>query len=136
MRKPPHRPRSPRRAPRLLSKPQPSLLPNPRRSRRPRIRPPSKPQRRMLRRIHATSQTKPASPSPCLAPLAPDSVEHRRAAVGMPVRGHDVERIWLKNYPPGVPADIDPSRYPSLIALFDESFANYGSYMAFIGMDT
>ena len=32
------------------------------------------------------------------------------------------DRIWLKSYPPGVPADIDPSQYPSLVALMDEAF--------------
>ena len=32
------------------------------------------------------------------------------------------QRPWLKNYPPGVPAEIDPSRYPSLVAMFEESF--------------
>jgi long-chain acyl-CoA synthetase len=51
------------------------------------------------------------------------------------MRGHDVERIWLKHYPPGVPADIDPSRYSSLVALFDESFSQYRNGTAFIGMD-
>jgi long-chain acyl-CoA synthetase len=33
-----------------------------------------------------------------------------------------MDRPWLKQYPPGVPADIDPSRYSSLVAMFDESF--------------
>ena len=33
-----------------------------------------------------------------------------------------MERPWLRNYPPGVPAEIDPSRYPSLVAMFEESF--------------
>jgi long-chain acyl-CoA synthetase len=33
-----------------------------------------------------------------------------------------MDRPWLKNYPPGVPAEIDPSRYPSLVAMFAESF--------------
>ncbi len=46
-----------------------------------------------------------------------------------------MERIWLKNYPPGVPADIDPSRYTSLVALFDESFAKYKDRTAFVGLD-
>lgn len=46
-----------------------------------------------------------------------------------------MERIWLKNYPPGVPAEIDPSRYASLPALFAESFQKYPDNVAFIGMD-
>ena len=33
-----------------------------------------------------------------------------------------MERPWLKHYPPGVPAEIDPSRYPSLVAMLEESF--------------
>jgi long-chain acyl-CoA synthetase len=33
-----------------------------------------------------------------------------------------MQRPWLKNYPPGVPAEIDTSRYPSLVAMFEESF--------------
>jgi long-chain acyl-CoA synthetase len=35
-----------------------------------------------------------------------------------------MDRFWLKSYPPGVPADIDPSVYPSLVSLLEESFAN------------
>jgi long-chain acyl-CoA synthetase len=46
-----------------------------------------------------------------------------------------MDRIWLKHYPPGVPAEIDPSRYPSLVALIDESFARYRGRTAFIFMD-
>ena len=33
-----------------------------------------------------------------------------------------MERPWLKHYPPGVPAEIDPSRYPSLVTILEESF--------------
>ena len=37
------------------------------------------------------------------------------------------DRPWLGAYPPGVPADIDPSRYASLVELMEESFkANAG----------
>ncbi len=39
----------------------------------------------------------------------------------------DVDRIWLKNYPPGVPADIDPAQFASLVELFEASFARFGS---------
>ena len=45
-----------------------------------------------------------------------------------------MERIWLKAYPPGVPADIDVSRFESLSDLLDESFANYASRSAFVCM--
>ncbi len=36
-----------------------------------------------------------------------------------------MDRIWLKNYPPGVPADIDTSEYPSLKALIEEACAKF-----------
>nr|WP_315246789.1 long-chain-fatty-acid--CoA ligase [uncultured Albidiferax sp.] len=47
------------------------------------------------------------------------------------------ERIWLSSYPPGVPADIDPTRYPSLQALLEESFQKYADRTAysFMGKD-
>ena len=31
-----------------------------------------------------------------------------------------MDRFWLKSYPPGVPSDIDPSVYPSVVALLEE----------------
>ncbi len=36
-----------------------------------------------------------------------------------------MDRIWLKHYPPGVPADIDASQYRSIVALMEESFAKF-----------
>jgi long-chain acyl-CoA synthetase len=45
-----------------------------------------------------------------------------------------MERIWLKSYPPGVPADIDPKKYRSLIDLFDSSIAKYRERPAFHSM--
>jgi len=36
-----------------------------------------------------------------------------------------MDRIWLKHYPLGVPADINPSQYRSINALMDESFAKF-----------
>ncbi len=46
-----------------------------------------------------------------------------------------MERIWLKQYPAGVPADIDVSLYPSLVDLLEESFAKFRDRKAFICMD-
>ncbi len=46
-----------------------------------------------------------------------------------------MERIWLKQYPPGVPADIDGTQYASLVELFEESFAKFSDRKAFICMD-
>ena len=31
-----------------------------------------------------------------------------------------MEKIWLKQYPAGVPAEIDVNQYSSLVALLDE----------------
>ncbi|MBX9589008.1 MAG: long-chain fatty acid--CoA ligase [Hyphomonadaceae bacterium] len=46
-----------------------------------------------------------------------------------------MDRIWVKNYPPGVAADIDATQYPSVVALFEESFAKYKSRAAYACMD-
>ena len=46
-----------------------------------------------------------------------------------------MDRIWIKNYPPGVPAEIDATQYPSVVALFEESFAKYRNDKAYACMD-
>ncbi len=46
-----------------------------------------------------------------------------------------MDRIWIKNYPAGVPADVDAAQYPSLVALFEESFAKYKNANAYACMD-
>src|SRR2546426_8266240 len=45
-----------------------------------------------------------------------------------------MERIWLKSYPPGVPAEIDTHQYRSLVELFDKSIRAYGDRPAFTSM--
>ncbi|HEX2197922.1 MAG TPA: AMP-binding protein, partial [Burkholderiales bacterium] len=45
-----------------------------------------------------------------------------------------MERIWLKSYPPGVPADIDPSEFRSLVELFDGSVRKYAERPAYHSM--
>jgi long-chain acyl-CoA synthetase len=42
-----------------------------------------------------------------------------------------VEKIWLRNYPPGVPAEINPEEYPSLKHLFEEAFRKHAAQPAF-----
>ena len=42
-----------------------------------------------------------------------------------------MDRIWLKHYPPGVPAEIDVNEYASIRDVFDESVARFGSRPAF-----
>jgi acyl-CoA synthetase (AMP-forming)/AMP-acid ligase II len=41
------------------------------------------------------------------------------------------DRPWLKAYSPGVPADIDPTQYVSLVQLMEESFQKYASRPAY-----
>ena len=56
---------------------------------------------------------------------------HRKLETSM------TDRPWLKAYPPGVPADIDPGSYSSLVALMEESFGEYRDRVAysFLGKD-
>jgi long-chain acyl-CoA synthetase len=48
-----------------------------------------------------------------------------------------MERFWLKHYPKGVPADIDPTQYASLVQLLEEAFRKYSDQVAytFMGAD-
>jgi long-chain acyl-CoA synthetase len=46
-----------------------------------------------------------------------------------------VEKIWLKNYPAGVPAEINPEEYPSLKHLFEEACRRHAAKPAFTNMD-
>ncbi len=47
------------------------------------------------------------------------------------------DSIWLKSYPPGVPAEIDVAAYTSVVALLEESFQKYADRTAysFMGKD-
>lgn len=46
-----------------------------------------------------------------------------------------MEKLWLKHYPAGVPAEIDASQFRSLAQLLEESFHTYADRRAFICMD-
>src|SRR6202789_2855183 len=46
-----------------------------------------------------------------------------------------MERIWLKQYPAGVPADIDVTQYSSLVELLEESSAKFRERKKIICMD-
>jgi long-chain acyl-CoA synthetase len=41
------------------------------------------------------------------------------------------DRPWLADYPDGVPADIDPNQYSSLVGLMEESFLKYANRTAY-----
>ena len=45
-----------------------------------------------------------------------------------------MEKIWLKQYPPGVPAEIDVNEYASLRDIFEESASKYASRPSFTCM--
>ncbi|NMM26359.1 MAG: long-chain fatty acid--CoA ligase [Glaciimonas sp.] len=46
-----------------------------------------------------------------------------------------MDKIWLQNYPAGVPSEIDFTQYRSLAHLFDEAFHKYAARNAFVCMD-
>ncbi len=46
-----------------------------------------------------------------------------------------MDKIWLKSYPPNVPAEINPDQYPSLVHMLEESFRKYAGQNAFVCMD-
>ena len=45
-----------------------------------------------------------------------------------------MDKPWLASYPPGVPVDVDVSRYPSLVSLLEESFAKFRTRNAYTCM--
>jgi len=45
-----------------------------------------------------------------------------------------MDKIWLKSYPDGVPAEIDPDQYVSLVQLLEESFVKFAGRNAFVCM--
>jgi long-chain acyl-CoA synthetase len=46
------------------------------------------------------------------------------------------KHIWLNNYPKGVPKEINPDSYPSLVEMIEESFQKFASKPAFANMGT
>ena len=46
-----------------------------------------------------------------------------------------MDRIWLKNYPPGIPADIDVTQYSSVVQIMEESFTTFADRKAHVCMD-
>ena len=45
-----------------------------------------------------------------------------------------MDKIWLKEYPEGVPAEIDVNEFPSLLEFLEQSFSKYSSLPAFTNM--
>jgi len=46
-----------------------------------------------------------------------------------------MEKVWLKSYPPGVPAEIDYHQYTSIKHLFESCCAKYGDKAAYSNLD-
>ena len=46
-----------------------------------------------------------------------------------------MDKIWISSYPAGVPAEVDYTRYRSLVHLMDEAFARYATRDAYVCMD-
>jgi long-chain acyl-CoA synthetase len=46
-----------------------------------------------------------------------------------------MDKIWLKSYPQGVPAEIDYTQYRSLVHLLEEAFGKYADRNAYVCMD-
>jgi len=44
-----------------------------------------------------------------------------------------MNRNWLKHYPQGVPSEIDPGQYSSLVQLLEEAFTRFRDRPAYIG---
>jgi long-chain acyl-CoA synthetase len=47
-----------------------------------------------------------------------------------------MEKIWLKNYQPGVPTEINPDKYRSINEMFEEACKAYADLSAFTNMGT
>ena len=45
-----------------------------------------------------------------------------------------MEKVWLKSYPPGMPAEIDVTQYETVAAMLEESMKKYAARTAFICM--
>lgn len=45
------------------------------------------------------------------------------------------DRIWLQHYPPGVPHDIDPGQYDSLVQLIAEALVEHADRNAYVLLD-
>ncbi len=50
--------------------------------------------------------------------------------------GYNVEKIWLKSYPPGVPSEIDPDAYQSIIEVFEKSCQQHQNLPAYYNLGT
>ena len=45
-----------------------------------------------------------------------------------------MDKVWLKSYPEGVPAEIDLNTYKSIADLFEQGIAKYRDKVAYVSM--
>lgn len=45
-----------------------------------------------------------------------------------------MEKIWLKNYPPGIPAEINPDQYENLLVVLDQTLKEFADHPCFSNM--
>ncbi len=84
----------------------------------------------------AASGAHAARRDPCERRRAKDRVRQRLARASRRLARAMTDKPWLRAYPPGVPAEIDPDRYASLCDLLDASFARYAAAPAFSNLGT
>ncbi|MGE5946223.1 MAG: long-chain-fatty-acid--CoA ligase, partial [Betaproteobacteria bacterium] len=46
-----------------------------------------------------------------------------------------MDKIWIKNYPPGVPEEISIGHLESLVTVFEEACRKFADKTAYISMD-
>jgi len=54
--------------------------------------------------------------------------------MAMAIETTTVERVWLKSYPPGVPAEIDVGEFASIRAILERSCERFAELPAFTNM--
>jgi len=68
------------------------------------------------------------------ASRASPGVGGSRAKGGQELVDRPVEKLWLKHYPEGVPAEIDPDAYASIVDILETSCRDYADKPAFTNM--
>jgi len=48
----------------------------------------------------------------------------------------EMEKVWLKSYPPGVPEEIDLDAYLSVTDIFEQAIERFGENPSFTNMGT
>ena len=46
-----------------------------------------------------------------------------------------MDKDWLKSYPPGIPAEINPAEYRSLLDIIERSLVKFRDLPAYTSMD-